>query len=156
MSIMELGALGEFVGAIGIVVTLAYLAIQIQNQNSESKVAAMHEISVGFRESITVFGDSQMAELLTRANFTDEPFSDSEMVQLIVAVQRILRVWEEAYGQHIAGRLDLQIWEAMGRQYSSVMAAPAFQIVWNLRKDYFSESFREFVDASPRTEYKIR
>ena len=30
MSIIELGALGEFIGAIAVVVTLAYLAIQIR------------------------------------------------------------------------------------------------------------------------------
>jgi hypothetical protein len=35
MSIMELGALGEFVGAIGVVLTLAYLAIQIR-QNTHA------------------------------------------------------------------------------------------------------------------------
>ena len=116
----------------------------------------MHEISVGFRESISAFANPQMAELFTRATYNDEPLSDSEMVQLIVAVQRVLRVWEEAYGQHIAGRLDLDIWEAMGRHYSSNLSAPAFEIVWNLRKSYFNDSFREFVDESPRTEYKIR
>ena len=35
MSIMELGALGEFVGAIAVVVTLAYLAVQIR-QNTRA------------------------------------------------------------------------------------------------------------------------
>ena len=35
MTIVELGALGEFVGAIGVVVTLAYLAVQIR-QNTRA------------------------------------------------------------------------------------------------------------------------
>ena len=44
MTIMELGALGEFVGAIAVVLTLAYLAIQIrQNTHAmeEGKRAAL-------------------------------------------------------------------------------------------------------------------
>ena len=35
MNIMELGALGEFVGSIGVIVTLAYVAVQIR-QNTQS------------------------------------------------------------------------------------------------------------------------
>ncbi len=35
MSIMELGALGEFLGSIGVIATLIYLAIQIR-QNTHS------------------------------------------------------------------------------------------------------------------------
>ncbi len=30
MTIMELGALGEILGAIGVIITLAYLAVQIR------------------------------------------------------------------------------------------------------------------------------
>ena len=44
MSIMELGALGEFVGAIAVVITLAYLAIQIRQNTramEESKRLAL-------------------------------------------------------------------------------------------------------------------
>ena len=39
MTIMELGAIGEFVGAIGVVVTLAYLAVQIR-QNTRAMEGA--------------------------------------------------------------------------------------------------------------------
>ncbi len=35
MTIMELGALGELLGAVGVIVTLAYLAVQIK-QNTRS------------------------------------------------------------------------------------------------------------------------
>lgn len=44
MSIIELGALGEFVGAIAVVITLAYLAIQIRQNTramEESKRLAL-------------------------------------------------------------------------------------------------------------------
>ncbi len=44
MSIMELGALGEFVGAIAVVATLVYLAIQIRQNTramEESKRLAL-------------------------------------------------------------------------------------------------------------------
>jgi hypothetical protein len=52
MNIQDLGALGEIIGAIAIVVTLAYLAIQIRyakvavtDQSRQSRAAALREIN---------------------------------------------------------------------------------------------------------------
>ena len=42
-----IGAIGEIVGALAVVVSLGYLGIQIRNQNIESRAAAMHDLSVG-------------------------------------------------------------------------------------------------------------
>ena len=41
MSIIELGALGEFLGSIGVIATLIYLAIQIR-QNTHSLDESHH------------------------------------------------------------------------------------------------------------------
>lgn len=151
-----IGAIGEILGAVAVVISLVYLALQIRAQNLESRLAAMHEISVGFRDSISTFADPQMADLFTRRNCGDDSLTDAEMLQLVVGIQRIFRVWEEAYGQRMRGRLDADIWEAMIRQYSSYLAAPSFQRVWEMRGRYYNDAFREFVDELPRTEYKLK
>ncbi len=43
-----IGAVGEIVGALAVVVSLVYLAIQVRRQNRESSMLAMHEISQAF------------------------------------------------------------------------------------------------------------
>ncbi|MEN8374780.1 MAG: hypothetical protein ABFS34_04970 [Gemmatimonadota bacterium] len=151
-----IGAIGESLGAVAVVISLAYLAVQIRTQNDESRRAAMHEISVGFRESICTFTDARMADLFTRTNRGDDSLTDAETLQLIVGIQRVFRVWEEAHGHYVHGRLAPDIWEAMLRQYASYLAAPGFQMVWRLRKNFYNEAFRTFVDELPRTEYTIR
>ena len=57
MSIMELGALGEFVGSIGVIATLIYLAVQIR-QNTHS----MDELAMTQSEQnwTAMFSDAQM------------------------------------------------------------------------------------------------
>ena len=50
MSIMELGALGEFVAAVAVLITLIYLTIQVRNTREESTRAVLQsraELSVG-------------------------------------------------------------------------------------------------------------
>ena len=44
MTIIELGALGEFLGAIGIVVTLYYLGLQTRQANKDVRINAKHHV----------------------------------------------------------------------------------------------------------------
>ena len=44
-----IGAVGEIVGAMAVVVSLVYLGSQIRVQNRESRLAAMHDVSIGYR-----------------------------------------------------------------------------------------------------------
>lgn len=156
MNWVAIGAIGEFIGAFAVVISLVYLAVQIRAQNKESRIAAMHEIAVAYRESNIPFADSNLADILTRAHTNTDSLSEAEVVQLIVGVQGVFRVWEEAYYQHISGRLDANLWQAILREYTSYLSGPGFDFVWQLRKNYHNDEFRLFVDELPRTEYKTR
>ncbi len=50
MSIMELGALGEFLGVFALVATLIYLSIQVRQARSESEKAVLETRTTGLRE----------------------------------------------------------------------------------------------------------
>lgn len=151
-----IGAIGQIVGALAVVTSLIYLARQIRTQNKESRIAAMHEIAVAYRESNIPFADPILAEILTRAHKDTDSLTEAEVVQLIVGVQGVFRVWEEAYYQHVAGRLDQHLWDAMLREYSSYLSAPGFDFVWQLRKNGHNDDFRQFVDELPKPEYRTR
>jgi hypothetical protein len=47
---------GEFISALAVVATLAYLSIQVRQQNLESQAKSVHEILGGFRDAQAVFG----------------------------------------------------------------------------------------------------
>jgi hypothetical protein len=49
------------------VLTLVDLGRQIESQNGESRIAAMHEISVAFREATSRLLDSGIAEIFVKA-----------------------------------------------------------------------------------------
>ena len=128
-----IGAIGEIVGAVAVVASLAYLAVQIRVQNAESRAAAMHNIAVGFRDSISTFADPQMAILMSRANSEDNDLSEPELIQLYVGVTKIFRVWEEAYFLHQRGHLEEDIWESMMRQYAMTMGTKSFSRICRRR-----------------------
>ena len=75
MSIMELGALGEFVGAFAVVVTLIYLALQIRQnsamleQNHEFSRASILQESNAMYSTFRglIAGDAGLARIYHRA-----------------------------------------------------------------------------------------
>ena len=150
-----IGAIGELVGALAVFISLVYLALQIRNQNNEARAAAVHEFSLGFRESVAQFGVPETAEVFTRCNNGDESLTEVERLMLMSCMQRNLRVWEEAYGQYRRGRLEEEVWIAMDKQYRALMGSRSGQWAWGLRKEFFADSFREYVESSETIEYKL-
>ena len=49
------GAVAEVIGAMGVIFSLLYLAMQIRTQNVQSRLAARHEIASGLRQASGVF-----------------------------------------------------------------------------------------------------
>jgi len=91
-----------------------------------------------------------------RANEDFDALLEAERVQIICACQRMLRLWEEAYYQHAAGRFDERLWHSIVRQYAAYHSAASFTRAWALRRDFYTEDFRKFVDSVEKREFEIK
>ncbi len=68
MSIMELGALGEFLGVFALVATLIYLAMQVRLARNESEKAVLEAKTTGIRElSLTQAASDGLTAALVKA-----------------------------------------------------------------------------------------
>ena len=67
--------------------SLVYLATQIQNQNSQSKLAAVHDMLVEFRESLHALGSGDLAETFAKANEEFGSRTDAERIKLLSAIE---------------------------------------------------------------------
>ena len=107
MSVMELGALGEFVGAFAVVATLIYLALQIR-QNS-TMLEQNHEFS---RASILqgsnvmystfrglIAGDAGLARIYNRA-LSEEELEDDEAIRFEAYLDMYF-AWVETLLNHL-------------------------------------------------------
>ncbi len=68
MTIMELGAIGEFIGAIVVVVTLIYLAIQMRQNTNVLKLNTARSVTEELQEMFSVLASNQeLAEIFVKA-----------------------------------------------------------------------------------------
>ncbi len=148
-----ISAVGETVGAFAVVVTLIYLANQIRSQNRESRIASVHELTEAFRGAIMSFQNPNLADVFVRAKTDFQELSEPERLQFISMVQQIFRVWEDAYYQHKEKRLDERIWKSMVIQFSYYLSLEGVCRVWEIRKQAYSDDFRDFVDNTAPRDY---
>lgn len=150
------GASGELIGAMAVVVSVLYLAYQVRAQVQESRLGAMDEVSDAFREGITAtFLDEGLAELFIQGKDGVEGLSEAQRIRFIAMVQRNYRVWENAFYQYRSGRLDEMLWASINRQYAALLSWPGFQWVWSIRRDYFTADFAEYVDTVEPGDHKF-
>ena len=149
------GAIGETLGAIAVVVSLFYLGVQIRTQVRESRLSAMHEIVVSFREATAAVGDLEFLELALNAGEDFESLPATHQVLLLVRFVNLLRVCEEAYIQHDENRLDERYWGGIDSYLQTLISIPSVQQIWIRRKYQFDNNFQEYVDAIEVMEYDL-
>ena len=79
VTIVELGAIGEFVGSIAVLVTLIYLAIQVRQNTRHIRAQMGHDgwLSTA-ADDIAVMGDDP-AETLAKVELGDEPLTGRDL-----------------------------------------------------------------------------
>jgi hypothetical protein len=150
------GALSETIGALAVIISLIYLAIQIRAQTREARLQSSYQITEAFREAILSLQDVQRAKLTIKALENIEDLEDWERLQFNAISQRYLRVWEQAHYQFTEGHLDPQLWESIHESYIDLMGEPSIRAVWEVRKHAYRESFRDYVSGLTFRSYELR
>ena len=149
--IEALGNIGDFVGGVGVVVTLLYLAIQIR-QNSRTVRAASAQQTLGaMSQMLSAIGCSpQASRAFSLGQLDPDKLTDEELYQFAHLIAAYFRVIEQTFYQHRLGGLDEDLWngQVVG-QLSSFMRAPAVARWWAVRRALFHSDFRQFVDDLP-------
>lgn len=99
-----IGAIGEVVGAAGVILTLAYLALQMR-QNTTAQRRATAQATVSSLTSWYELGaaDPDFALLWTKGMARSEELSDEERTRFIWMIARLFSTLEETFAQYQHG-----------------------------------------------------
>jgi len=164
MTIMELGALGEFIGAIAVVVTLIYLAVQIRQntrvmaENERLALAQTYQMRADALQNMLVHAaDSQyigpIIAKLTTAGYPERIASLSELDDEELGRFRQWQIaqqthWDNMYYQYQQGYLDEEYYQGSLRVRVKRLA-PIWQAlgVTGSRQSFLEEIERILADA---------
>ena len=111
--LQSLGSIGEFVGAVGVVISLVYLAQQMKQNTTSVRAASFNSMvqnSIGLLEHS--FRDSEFAALVLRAERDPDALSPEESVRWDAYMTAVYRHFGNLIYQHRVGALDPLMWEA--------------------------------------------
>ncbi len=160
MTIMELGALGEFVGAIGVVVTLVYLTMQLRQNTNAIELNTARAVTEELQTMFSLIASNQeLAEIFVTASGESE-LEGAERARFYRFTHNIVRVFENAFLQSRSGVIDQAHWEGTTRMMIDYTSSAGFQGYWLDRKHWVSDEFREFMEAEvisapPKTGVKL-
>ena len=147
MTLQDLGNIGEFVGAVGVVASLVYLAIQIR-QNTRSVRASMYQEAVRdvAAASDVLASDAELARIWRTGLRDFDALQPDERQRFAAYALGLLRRMENVFYQTRHGALDFASWKGLLESLRFMHAQPGFVAWWARAQDVFSPAFREYVD----------
>ena len=152
-----IGAIGEVAGAIGVIVTLIYLAAQIRQSNNLSRSASRQALVANDVTSLTA--NIRIADVFAKLVSAEE-LTAQDQLRLSFMFSIDLRNREFEYFQYTNGLLDEKVWLAY-RQVILVNHSTSFGLIWweEIGRGLVDPGFAKLVDdllvdAQPDETYK--
>jgi hypothetical protein len=149
-------AFAEVIGALAVIITLGYLAIQTRDNVRVMRSRAVWDAHLSFVEVNELLGDGgTVSELIYRAALPDsEELSPYEKY----LAHRFCRGWfqrmEAQFALYTAGILDEEVWELRTGYAKAILNIPVIKEGWEIDKgnSMFTKAFIESIDSAAETE----
>jgi hypothetical protein len=147
-----IGAVGEIVGASGVVISLLYLAVQIRGDARAKRAATVHEQSEAFRAFLQMIAtDKELGAIYLRGLRDFHSLDEQDRVRFSSHLGFLFRVFEENFFQWEEGHLDADVWRGFESPIADTLAYPGVQAWWLTRTHWYSLPFGEFVQTKINT-----
>lgn len=107
-----IGAIGEVVGALAVVITLLFLSRQLRQNTRTVRKAHRSQVAESVSNSISVMQNPEFARIMVIALNDSHSLNSEERVVFGSFILRILRIWEDAYFQWLEGDYETGAWRA--------------------------------------------
>jgi len=163
MSIMELGAIGEFIGAFGVIASLVYVGLQVR-QNTR---AMRSETRLGLANSMYQnHYDAALNVDMSRIIFTSatdpESMTNDDLYRWTFWFQGTYHMLEGYYHEYQEGQLSKEFMERLDSWIAGQMQMEHFRAWWQSERtqNRYTESFLAYVDGlisnPPQTSWEWR
>lgn len=147
-------AVRESLAAIGVIVSMAFVGMQIRESNIQARAAAYQAIGIATSEFHRSF-DARLNRLVTESSYPEAvqrwTLADWESMQRIYTAD--LRMFETVLLQVDQGLLPADAMVRLGYNWGPVLSDPAYACLWPALREQVGPSVRKFIeDSTPAAE----
>lgn len=153
MSLEDLGNIGDFVAAVGVIVSLIYLAAQIKQntrqmkQNAESLTMA-HELTgaeLAVEGFLTIAKEKELGDIYKRGLYDFNGLSDEEKFRFAYLLFAIFYINQAGFHNYRLGLADPEAWAGHESLYKEILGNAGVKNWWEHQEHLFSEPYRQYI-----------
>jgi hypothetical protein len=143
-----IGAVAELLGAVGVIASLVYLALQIR-QNTRSLHANTFQTVAdsSIHRMMNLAQDDELADRFIRGMIDPSDLQGHVRFQFDLLMRANFKGYENYFYQHTKGMLDDESWNAQKEIIRVSVSPPGAPIWWGQNRHLFRHDFGQLVDS---------
>lgn len=145
-------AIGQIVGAMGVIISVIYLALQVRSNARQTRLASMRSMSDAFNQWLQSLAENkEFGDLYYRGMRDFASIEGADLPRFSALMDHPFRIYEDMYYQKLEGHLDRRVWRGFEAIMRDIIAYPGAQAWWPTRSHWFSREFAEYINGLART-----
>ena len=141
MTLDDLGNLGDFLGAIAVLVTLVYLAIQVRQSSALTRAQTRQSLA----DRQIIYLNSRVTDPYLRSvsfkMFSGEELDAEETYAIRVHISAHVRLFENYFAQFTLGTMNAEDWRAMRQVIKNHLKIANYRHVFSQRESAWNSDF---------------
>lgn len=143
--IENLGNIGDFIGGVGVVVTLIYLATQIRQNTRSLRLSSIQQV-MGTSVSVNQTASTGPIPITLAKLGMGERLTEGEYAQYLMYIWAMLTHHWQVYYQFQNGMIDQSVFDAYVARLNVILSTSLSRAIWRTHvKSSFPVDFQEFV-----------
>ena len=140
-----MGAIAEVLGAIGVIGTLMYLAVELRKSTTATRQQSYHSIVTRRTEIFDgIVRDRKLMDIWM-TGFSGGDLDELDSNRFFYQTTNYMSHFQDVYMQFRAGTVESKVWEAERRMLGASLPQPGFLSWWQEAEQYFMPEFVEAV-----------
>jgi hypothetical protein len=144
-----INALAQLVAAIGVIVSLFYLAAQIRQNTRSMRAVVVDSLAHSLIDLLSPQAyDLEAIRAFAAAVEDWHGVTEEDRARSLSFMFPTFKLFENAWFQQRQGTLDMQQWEGWDAYIRMYYHRPGVKTWWSLRKKAFAAGFRDYLEAT--------
>ena len=149
MVLEALGNIGDFLGGIGVVITLIYLATQIRHNTATVRANGAASHSQGLNNITLLLAQDSDARTVYFQGLDDyRSLSDDGVLQFDLIMQYFCQGLQRSLHLHRENAINEEAWEETIAAVSFLAVRPGFRSWWKVWGSFYPTHFNKFIQDS--------
>ena len=147
MKLSDAAHWAEIVSALGIVVSLIYVGIQVTDNTSAMRSETASNASTEFIDWYThISSDPELMDVWLRGVTAPDTLDEQQSLRFVFLLHIIMLQFQNNDYLVEEGTLDAKMLSAINNTLATIRGTPGFEMYWSLRRELFNPEYQAFVE----------